>query len=69
MSTDSLQETIRRIVKTFLLEFLILLFLKCGGEWILKLQSLTIMAITVMKSSQKKTKTYNIKDLIALSWR
>ena len=66
MSTDPLKETIERIVKTSLLKTLILLFLKCGGEWILKIQNSTIMVITVMKSSQK---TYNIKDLIALSWR
>ena len=56
MSTDPLKETIKRIVKTFLLEILIMLFLKCGGEWILKIQSSTIMTITVMKSSQKLTK-------------
>ena len=65
MSTDPLKETIR-IVKTFLLKILILLFLKHGGEWILILKYSTIMAITVMKSNQK---TYNMRDLIALSWR
>ena len=37
-------------------ETLILLILKCGGEWILKIQNSTIMVITVMKSSQKLTK-------------
>ena len=36
MSTDPLKETIKRIVKTSLLETLILLFLKHGGEWMLK---------------------------------
>ena len=60
MSTDPLKERIERIVKTFLLEFLILLFLKCGVEWILKIQNSTIMAITITitikKSSQKLTK-------------
>ena len=54
MSTDPLKETIR-IVKTLLLEILILLFLKYGGEWILKIQNSMIMAITVIKSSQKLT--------------
>ena len=54
MSTDPLKETIR-IVKTFLLEILILLFLKHGGEWILTIQNSTIIAITVMKSSQRLT--------------
>ena len=42
-------------MKTSLLEILILLFLKHGGEWILKIQNSTIMLITVMKSSQKLT--------------
>ena len=55
MSTDPLKETIKGIVKTFLLEILILLFLKCGGEWISKIKNSTIMIITVMKSSQKLT--------------
>ena len=45
----------KRIVKIFLLEILILLFLKCGGKWILKIKNSTIMIITVMKSSQKLT--------------
>ena len=38
------------------MEILILLFLKHGGEWILKIQNSTIMVITVMKSNQKLTK-------------
>ena len=51
MSTDPLKETIKIIVtKLLLLEALILLFLKCGGEWILKLKkNSTIIEITVMK--------------------
>ena len=44
------------VIKTSLLKILILLFLKCGGEWISKIQNLTITAITVMKSNQKLTK-------------
>ena len=64
VSTDPLKETIKRIVKTFLLEILILLFLKMWRRVNIKIQNSTIMAITVIKSSQK---TYNMKDLIALS--
>ena len=55
MSSDPLKETIKGIAETSLLETLILLFLKSGGEWILKIQNSTIMVITVIKSSQKLT--------------
>ena len=37
------------IIRVVILEILILLFLKCGGEWILKIQNSAIMIITVMK--------------------
>ena len=56
MSEDPLKETIKIMTKLLLLEALILLFLKHGREWISKIQNLTIMAITFMKSSQKLTK-------------
>ena len=55
MSTDPLKETIKGIVKTFLLEILILLFLKHGGEWILKNSKFNINGNNIYEIKSKLT--------------
>ena len=63
VSTDPLRETIKIMTKLLILEILILLFLKHGGEWILKFNN------NGNNSYEIKPKTYKMKDLVALSWR